>query len=112
MLPKVHASDLSIWSSIAVMECHDQKQVGKASISTLQFITEGSQDRNSSRAGTWRQEQMQRPWRGAAYWFAPHGLLSPLSYRTQDHQLRVAPPSIGVVLHYQSPIKEMAYRLT
>jgi hypothetical protein len=23
---------------------------------------------------------------GAAYWLAPHGLLSLLSYRTQDHQ--------------------------
>jgi hypothetical protein len=26
-------------------------------------MTEGSQDRSSSRAGTWRQELMQRPWR-------------------------------------------------
>ena len=24
----------------------------------------------------------------AAHWLAPHGLLSLLSYRTQDHQLR------------------------
>jgi hypothetical protein len=30
---------------------------------------------------------MQRPWRGAAYWKA-HGLLSLLSYRTQDYQLK------------------------
>ena len=29
---------------------------------------------------------MQRLWRGAAYLLAPHGLLSLLSYRTQDHQ--------------------------
>jgi hypothetical protein len=29
---------------------------------------------------------MQRPWRGAAYWLAPHGLPSLLSYRTQSHQ--------------------------
>lgn len=28
---------------------------------------------------------MQRPWRGAASWLAPHGLLRLLSYRTQDH---------------------------
>jgi hypothetical protein len=26
---------------------------------------------------------MQRPWRGAAYWLAPSGLLSLLAYRTQ-----------------------------
>jgi hypothetical protein len=31
------------------------------------FIIEGSQDRNSNNAGTWRQELLQRPWRGAAY---------------------------------------------
>ena len=31
---------------------------------------------------------MQRLWRGAAYWLAPHGLLGLLSYRTRDHQPR------------------------
>jgi hypothetical protein len=29
---------------------------------------------------------MQRLWRGAAYWLAPCGLLSLLSYSIQDHQ--------------------------
>ena len=28
---------------------------------------------------------MQRPWRDVAYWLAPHGWLSLLSYRTRDH---------------------------
>jgi hypothetical protein len=28
------------------------------------------------RAGTWRQELIQRPWRDVAYWFASNGLLS------------------------------------
>ena len=28
----------------------------------------------------------------AAYWLAPHALLSLLSYRTQDHRPGVAPP--------------------
>jgi len=31
-----------------------------AYISTLLFITKGSQDRNSNRTGTWRQELTQR----------------------------------------------------
>jgi hypothetical protein len=31
---------------------------------------------------------MQRPWRGAAYWLAQHGLLNLLSNRTQAHQPR------------------------
>ena len=48
------------------------------------FIIKGSQDRNSSRAGTWRKDA--EAMEGAAYWLAPHGLLSLLSYRTQDHQ--------------------------
>jgi len=38
--------------------------------------------------GSWRQELMQRPRRDAAYWLASPGLLSLLSYRTQDHQPR------------------------
>jgi hypothetical protein len=52
------------------------------------FIVKGSQGRTSCRAGTWRQELMQRPWRGAAFWLASHGLLNLLSYRTQDPQHR------------------------
>ena len=47
-----------------------EERVYAAYISTSLFITKGSQGRNSSRAGTWRQELMQRPWRGAAYWLA------------------------------------------
>jgi hypothetical protein len=40
---------------------------------------------------------MQRPWRRAAYyWLAPHGLLSLLSYRTQDHQPRDGPTHNGL----------------
>jgi hypothetical protein len=65
-----------------------EERVYSAYTSTLRFTTEGSQDRNSNRAGTWRQELMQRPWRDAAYWLASHGLLSLLSYRTQGHQPR------------------------
>jgi hypothetical protein len=70
-----------------------KKQVGEERVylaytSTLLFITKGSQDWNSHRAGTWRQELLQRPWRGAAYWLAFPGLLSLLFYRTQDHQPR------------------------
>jgi hypothetical protein len=91
--------------SITVVENHDQKQIGEervylsyASISLL--ITEGNQDRNSSRAETWRQEPMQRPWRGAAYWLASPGLLSLLSYRTQDPGM--APLTMDWALLHQS----------
>jgi hypothetical protein len=33
-----------------------------------------------------KQELMQRPWRDVTYWLASPGLLSLLSYRTQDYQ--------------------------
>ena len=70
-----------------------KKQVGEERVfsaytSTLRLITKESQDRNSHRAGTWRQELMQRPWRNAASRLASPGLLSLLSYRTQDYQPR------------------------
>jgi hypothetical protein len=65
-----------------------EERVYSAYTSTLLFITKGSQDRNSHRAGTWRQELMQRPWRDVPYWLASPGLLSLLSYRTQDYQPR------------------------
>jgi hypothetical protein len=77
-----------------------QKQVGEervyfAYISISIFIIEGNQDKNSIRAGTWRQELMQRPWRSAAYWLTPHGLLSLLSYRIQNLQPRNGPTQLG-----------------
>jgi hypothetical protein len=79
--------------TIAVMKHHDQKQIGEervyvayASISL--FITKGSQDWSSSRAGNWKQELMQRSCRDAAYWLISHGSLSLLSYRTRDYRPR------------------------
>ena len=44
--------------------------------STLLFSIEGNQGMNSNRARTQRQEPMQKPRRSAAYWLAPHDLLS------------------------------------
>jgi hypothetical protein len=35
-----------------------------------------------------KQELMQRPWRDVSYWLTFPGLLSLLSYRTQDYQPR------------------------
>lgn len=68
-----------------------KKQVGKerdysAYTSTHSTIhrCEGSQDRNSNRAGSWRRELMQRQcerW-SAAYRLVLHDLLDLLSYRT------------------------------
>jgi hypothetical protein len=69
-----------------------KKQVGEERVysaytSILLFITKGSQDWNSIKQVR-KQELMQRPWRDVLYWLASSGLLSLLSYRTQDYQPR------------------------
>ena len=84
-----------------------KKQVGEERVyvaytSALLFITEGSQDRNSNRAGTWRQELMQRSWRNAAYWLAHHDLLKLLYYRTRASAQKMTPPTTGWALPHQS----------
>jgi hypothetical protein len=89
-----------------------EKRVYLAYTSTLLFIIKGSQDKSSNRTGTWRQELMQRQWRGTAYWLAPCGLLCMLSCRTQDHQPRDdtihhglgPPPSITKKLPYSETL--------
>jgi hypothetical protein len=98
---------------IAVIKHHDQKQVGEervhlAVFSTALSIIKVSQGRDSNRAGSLSQELMQSPWRSAAYWLTPHGLLSLLSYKTQDYQPK------GNTTHNGTPltiIKRMPYRL-
>jgi hypothetical protein len=55
----------------AVTKHHSQTHVGEERAyltytSAFLFVTEGSQYRNSNRAGTWRQELMQRPWKKAS----------------------------------------------
>jgi hypothetical protein len=52
---------------------------------------------------------MQRPWKDAAYWLAPHGLFSLLSYRIQEHQPRDGANhhgTMGWALPHQSLIKK------
>lgn len=58
------------------------------------FIIEGIQGkaRNLNRTGTWKQELMQKPWKGAAYWLTICNLLSLFSYRTS---LGLTPPTMG-----------------
>jgi hypothetical protein len=84
---------VSVRVSIPAQNIMTKKQAGEEKVysaytSTLLFITKGSQNRNSHRAGSWRQKLMQRPRKGAACWLASSGLLKLLSYRTQDYQPR------------------------
>lgn len=63
------------------------------------------------RAGTWRRGRMQRPWRRAAYWLAPPGLLSLLFFSTpQNLRARMTSLTVGWALSRQSLIKKTPYR--
>jgi hypothetical protein len=53
-----------------------------------------------------KQELMQRPWRDVLYWLASPGLLSLLSYRTQDYQPRDG-TTHNVPSHPRSLIEKM-----
>ena len=71
--------------SVAAMKHCEQKasRGGKGLFGLHVHITvhpQRSEDSYSRRTGTWRQEVMQRPWRGAAYCLAHHDLLNLLSY--------------------------------
>jgi hypothetical protein len=60
----------------AAMKHHDQRsELGRKGLIwlTLSYHCSSSKE---VRAGTWRQKLVQRPRRSAAYWLAPHGLLS------------------------------------
>ena len=72
MVPSFHKEECSTCVSvrvcIAAQNVMTKKQVGEEGVNSaytfhIAVITKGSQGRNSSRAGTWRQELKQRPWR-------------------------------------------------
>ena len=56
----------------AVIKYHDENNLRRKGFFLLmlpyqQLIIKGNQGRNSNWAGTWRQELMQSPWRGAVH---------------------------------------------
>jgi hypothetical protein len=77
--------------TIGVMQHHDPKPSwqGKGLLglhflyccSSLKKVRTGTQT-----GGTCSQEELQRPWRGAAYCLVQHDLFNLLSYKTQDQQ--------------------------
>ena len=81
-----HALTVPVYVPVCCDEHDDKKQTWGAK--GLFLLTAYRPSDREAKVATWRQELKQRPWRGAAYWLAPHGLLSLLSYRPQDHQPR------------------------
>lgn len=62
-------------------------------------------------AGTWSQMLMQRPWRDAVYWLAPHDFLNLSFSNTQNHQLGMAPSIVNWAPPPQSSIKNVSHGL-
>jgi hypothetical protein len=92
---------LLLWqNTMTKKQAGEERVYWLAYTSTLLFIIKESQDRSSSRAGTWRQELMQRSWRAlptdlllAPLTPPPPRLLSLPFYWTQP---RMAPPTNGL----------------
>jgi hypothetical protein len=72
-------------------QCEEEELVYLVYRSIPYFIFKGSQDKNSSSAGIWKQELMHKPLWNAVYWLAPHVLLILLSYRPPNHQPKSGP---------------------
>lgn len=76
-----------------VMKHHDQEQTEeKGYILTSQFVIKVG-------AGTWRQQVIQRPRRGAAYWLASYGPAPP-SITNLENAWRLAYSSISRRRHF------------
>jgi hypothetical protein len=75
----------------------------------LLFITKGSQDRNSHRAGTWEQEMMQRPWRVLLTGLLPMACSACFVIKPRTTSTGVAPPTMGWALLNRWLIEKMPY---
>jgi hypothetical protein len=64
----------------------------------------GSQGRDSHRAGTWRQDLSQRPWRNAMPWLAPYGCTVCCLIPLRSLCPEVTPPTVGWAFPCQSSI--------
>jgi hypothetical protein len=60
--------------------CCDRTPGAKESLRGKRLFSLQCQVRDSRRAGTWKLELMQKPWKGSTYWLAPCGLLSLLFF--------------------------------
>jgi hypothetical protein len=94
--------------SIAVIKYQHQNQLGEERVYFhLTLLGKSGQE---LKAGTWRQELLQRPQRGAANWIPLHGLLSLLSYSTRTTCPEVTPLTMHWVLPHQLAINQIPIR--
>lgn len=99
---------LLLQQSTLTKEIIGEERVYSATI----FITSGTQDRNSSRTGTWRQELVQKSWRGASYWLAPMTCSAYLLIEPKTTSPGLALPTTGRAIPHCSLVKKMPYNWT
>jgi hypothetical protein len=91
-----------------------KKQIGKERVysdytSTLLFITKGSQDRNSRRTGTWRQELVQRACRVLLTGLLPLAPSACILIEPNTISPGLVLPTMGLDLPTWSLIEKMPY---
>jgi hypothetical protein len=96
------------WSTMTKATCRGKGLFVLLFCSSLKEVRTETQTGHELGNRSW----LQRPQRCDIYWLAPHGLLSWLSYRTQDHQPRdgTTHNGLGPLIPRQSLIKKMLYR--
>ena len=92
---------------------HDQSNLGMKGFIWLTLIlslllTEGIPDRNSNRAGTWRPELMQRPWRVLLSGLVIMACSVCFLIEPRTTRPGMAPPTIDWTLSHQS-LKKISY---
>lgn len=111
--PRLSSGNHTLWVTVAGVKRHDESELWRKGFIWLTLLDHCSSlkkvSTGTNRAVTWRQKLMQRPWRGDAYWVAPHGLPCLLSYSTQVHQTRDGTTQNGLGLPDQSLLKIIPY---
>jgi hypothetical protein len=89
-LESFHISDVLVRVSIPAQTSGPRIKLGRKGFIrlTLPYCCSSPRKSGLERKQIRKQKLMQRPWRDVPYWLASPGLLSLLSYRTQDHQPR------------------------
>jgi hypothetical protein len=85
--------------SVTVRNTITKSNLGRKCLFELHVLTTVHYEKKTGqelKAGTWRQELKQKPWRKIVYWLSLHSLLGLLSLtQPGTNCLRMAPPIVG-----------------
>lgn len=95
------------WNTMTKSNVGRRERVYLDYTSTSLFIIEGSQDRESNRAGAQRQELMQSPWKVLLAGLLPKTFSACFLIESRTTSQGMAPPTMSWALTHQSLIKKM-----